>query len=137
MRLGSPVAGDNASAITEVLHDDSPSSAAYSEAMSNIASGNMLAEIAALMGDPARANMLIALMGGQALTAGEAGAAWWRQRPDRQWPSGQNGGGPSAVGRKTRPSPLLPFGGTRCRCDHGDADVACRRWATAPASGRP
>lgn len=71
MRLGSPISGDNASAIAEVLHDDSLSSAAYSEAMSNIASGNMLAEIAALMGDPARANMLIALMGGQALTAGE------------------------------------------------------------------
>jgi DNA-binding transcriptional ArsR family regulator len=39
--------------------------------MSNIVSGNMLAEQAALMGDPARANMLIALMAGQALTAGE------------------------------------------------------------------
>lgn len=31
----------------------------------------MLAEHAALMGDPARANMLVALMAGQALTAGE------------------------------------------------------------------
>lgn len=39
--------------------------------MSNMISGNMLAEHAALMGDPARANMLIALMAGQALTAGE------------------------------------------------------------------
>ncbi|MBB4956208.1 DNA-binding transcriptional ArsR family regulator [Agrobacterium vitis] len=39
--------------------------------MSNIISGNMLAEHAALMGDPARANMLVALMAGQALTAGE------------------------------------------------------------------
>ncbi|MBB4007073.1 ArsR/SmtB family transcription factor [Allorhizobium taibaishanense] len=39
--------------------------------MSNIASANTLAEIAALIGDPARANMLIALMAGQALTAGE------------------------------------------------------------------
>ncbi|OLP45607.1 ArsR/SmtB family transcription factor [Rhizobium oryziradicis] len=42
--------------------------------MSNIVSGNMLAEHAALMGDPARANMLIALMAGQALTAGELAA---------------------------------------------------------------
>lgn len=39
--------------------------------MSHIVSGNMLAEQAALMGDPARATMLIALMAGQALTAGE------------------------------------------------------------------
>ncbi|MDO1581487.1 ArsR/SmtB family transcription factor [Rhizobium oryzicola] len=39
--------------------------------MSNIASGNAIAEIAHLIGDPARANMLLALMGGQALTAGE------------------------------------------------------------------
>ncbi|CAO3419690.1 ArsR/SmtB family transcription factor [Azospirillum doebereinerae] len=42
--------------------------------MSNIASGNSIAEIAALIGDPARANILSALMGGQALTAGEL--AW-------------------------------------------------------------
>lgn len=41
---------------------------------SSFASGNRIAEIAALLGDPARANMLVALMGGQALTAGEL--AW-------------------------------------------------------------
>ncbi|MCF8479766.1 MAG: metalloregulator ArsR/SmtB family transcription factor [Rhodospirillum sp.] len=39
--------------------------------MNNIASGSAIAEIAALLGDPARANMVAALMGGQALTAGE------------------------------------------------------------------
>lgn len=39
--------------------------------MSRIASGNTIAEVASLMGDAARANMLSALMGGQALTAGE------------------------------------------------------------------
>jgi DNA-binding transcriptional ArsR family regulator len=39
--------------------------------MSNVASGNTIAEVAALIGDAARANMLSALMGGQALTAGE------------------------------------------------------------------
>ncbi|MFD1626078.1 ArsR/SmtB family transcription factor [Azospirillum griseum] len=42
--------------------------------MSTIASGNAIATVAALIGDPARANMLAALMGGQALTAGEL--AW-------------------------------------------------------------
>lgn len=42
--------------------------------MSKIASGNAIAEIAALIGDAARANMLSALMGGHALTAGEL--AW-------------------------------------------------------------
>ncbi len=39
--------------------------------MVNMASGNTIAEVARLIGDPARANMLAALMGGQALTAGE------------------------------------------------------------------
>lgn len=41
------------------------------DAMANIVSGNTLAEAAALIGDAARANMLSALMGGMALTAGE------------------------------------------------------------------
>ncbi|RWR16005.1 transcriptional regulator [Sinirhodobacter populi] len=36
-----------------------------------MASGNTVAEVAHLIGDAARANMLAALMGGQALTAGE------------------------------------------------------------------
>lgn len=39
--------------------------------MTNIASGNTIAEVAHLIGEVARANMLAALMGGQALTAGE------------------------------------------------------------------
>ncbi len=39
--------------------------------MVNMVWGNTIAEAASLMGDPARANMLVALMGGQALTAGE------------------------------------------------------------------
>jgi DNA-binding transcriptional ArsR family regulator len=39
--------------------------------MSNAGSGHMIAQVAALIGDVARANILSALMGGQALTAGE------------------------------------------------------------------
>jgi DNA-binding transcriptional ArsR family regulator len=39
--------------------------------MANIASGNTIAGVAALIGDAARANILSALMGGRALTAGE------------------------------------------------------------------
>lgn len=39
--------------------------------MANVASGNSIAEIADLIGDAARANILSALMGGEALTAGE------------------------------------------------------------------
>ncbi|MFG1265222.1 helix-turn-helix transcriptional regulator [Xanthobacter aminoxidans] len=39
--------------------------------MSNMVSGNTVAEVARLIGDVARANILSALMGGQALTAGE------------------------------------------------------------------
>lgn len=42
--------------------------------MSNIASANMVAEVASLIGDVARANILLALMDGRALTAGEL--AW-------------------------------------------------------------
>ncbi len=42
--------------------------------MTNIVSGNSLAEVAALIGDPARANILQALADGRALTAGEL--AW-------------------------------------------------------------
>ncbi len=43
--------------------------------MTNIASGNSIAEVAALIGDAARANILSALMDGRALTAGEL--AWF------------------------------------------------------------
>jgi DNA-binding transcriptional ArsR family regulator len=43
----------------------------YGRCMSNIASGNTIAGVAALIGDAARANILSALMGGQALSAGE------------------------------------------------------------------
>ncbi len=39
--------------------------------MSNVASGNTIAGVASLIGDAARANILSALMGGHALTAGE------------------------------------------------------------------
>lgn len=39
--------------------------------MANMASGNTIAEVASLIGDAARANILSALMGGHALTAGE------------------------------------------------------------------
>ena len=42
--------------------------------MNNFVSGNSLAEVAALIGDPARANILHALVDGRALTAGEL--AW-------------------------------------------------------------
>ncbi|MGE0006988.1 MAG: ArsR/SmtB family transcription factor [Parvibaculaceae bacterium] len=42
--------------------------------MTNFVSGNSLAEVAALIGDPARANILQALADGRALTAGEL--AW-------------------------------------------------------------
>jgi DNA-binding transcriptional ArsR family regulator len=42
--------------------------------MIDLPTGNTIAETAFLMGDPARANMLAALMGGMALTAGELAA---------------------------------------------------------------
>lgn len=48
-------------------------------------SGNTLAEVAALVGDPARANILSALMDGRALTAGELA---WRAGVSAQTTSG-------------------------------------------------
>ncbi|WP_319519965.1 helix-turn-helix transcriptional regulator [uncultured Martelella sp.] len=42
--------------------------------MTNIVSGNTLASVAALIGDVSRANILSALLGGKALTAGELAA---------------------------------------------------------------
>lgn len=42
-----------------------------SQSFADAVSGNDLARVAALIGDPARAGMLLTLMGGQALTAGE------------------------------------------------------------------
>jgi DNA-binding transcriptional ArsR family regulator len=64
----------NASAAAEVFAADRKVLAAYSLAMTNFVSGNSLAEVAALIGDPARANILQALADGRALTAGEL--AW-------------------------------------------------------------
>jgi DNA-binding transcriptional ArsR family regulator len=52
----------------ETLAQDTGGSGAYVRAMSN---GPYIAEIAALLGDPARANMLSALMDGRALSAGD------------------------------------------------------------------
>jgi len=48
-----------------------PPNGAIFQPMTNIASANAIAQVAALIGDVARANMLAALMGGQALAAGE------------------------------------------------------------------
>lgn len=59
------------SAATETSQADPARPDCYHRPMSNVASGNTIAEVAALIGDAARANMLSALMGGQALTAGE------------------------------------------------------------------
>jgi DNA-binding transcriptional ArsR family regulator len=61
----------NVSVSAEALGADACSRARYPLPMSNIASGNTIAEVAALIGDAARANILSALMGGRALTAGE------------------------------------------------------------------
>lgn len=57
--------------MTKLSPADGPVGAGYVGAMSNMVSGNTLAEVAALIGDVARANILSALMGGRALTAGE------------------------------------------------------------------
>ncbi|MFZ1427688.1 MAG: helix-turn-helix domain-containing protein, partial [Geminicoccaceae bacterium] len=53
--------------------------------MTTMVSGNTLAQTAALLGDPARANILSALMEGRALTAGELA---WRAGVSAQTTSG-------------------------------------------------
>src|SRR3546814_6520152 len=54
-----------------MLEADGCAGAGYILSMSNVASGNTIAGVASLIGDAARANILSALMGGHALTAGE------------------------------------------------------------------
>ncbi len=88
--------------------------------------GPYLAEIAHLMGDPARANMLQALMDGRALTAKEL-ARWPGVAP--QTASGHLArlmqGGLIAVAAQGPPS-LLPAGRARGRRRAGRADGALR-----------
>lgn len=59
------------SVAAETSLDDRAGASGYSAAMSNLVSGTTIAEVAALIGDVARANMLSALMDGRALSAGE------------------------------------------------------------------
>ena len=71
--------------------------------MPDIISANKVAEIAALVGDAARANILLALMGGRALTAGELA---WHAGVSAQTTSGHlaklTGSGMLAVERQGR-----------------------------------
>jgi DNA-binding transcriptional ArsR family regulator len=64
----------NASAAAEAFPADRRSRVFYGGRMASMVSGVTLAEIAALIGDVARANILSALMDGRALTASEL--AW-------------------------------------------------------------
>jgi len=57
--------------VAELLTADADLTGCYPCRMANLASGTTIAEVASMIGDVARANMLAALMGGQALTAGE------------------------------------------------------------------
>lgn len=70
-RVGSAEPSADASAPAETFLGDGSTCKGYDRTMGNIASGNTIAEVGALIGDAARANILSALMGGQALTAGE------------------------------------------------------------------
>jgi DNA-binding transcriptional ArsR family regulator len=63
--------GIDASAEAEVFANVAWEIHCYLQPVTTMASGNTIAEVAHLVGDAARANMLVALMGGQALTAGE------------------------------------------------------------------
>jgi hypothetical protein len=70
--------------------------------------GPNIAEVAALVGDPARANMLVALMDGRALTAKGAGVRRRRIAADRERPSRQAGGRAPAGLHLPGPASLLP-----------------------------
>ena len=67
-RMKRPRGGVNGSAGTETCVDATGGDRAYSGLMSDI---TRMASVAALVGDPARANILVALMDGRALTAKE------------------------------------------------------------------
>ena len=64
----------DATAVTEAFSLAPDPLSAIVPLMTTMISGNALAETGALLGDPARANILLALMDGRALTAGEL--AW-------------------------------------------------------------
>ena len=78
-----------------------------------------IAATAALLGDPARANMLAALMDGRALTAKELAFAAHVSPPDHQRPSGQADRGRAADPAEAGPASLLPAGLAAGRPDAG------------------
>ena len=61
----------DASLLTEISVADFGVAAGYNCLMTSTVSANTIAEFASLVGDPARANILLALMDGRALTASE------------------------------------------------------------------
>ena len=77
--------------------------------------GPDIAMVAALVGDPARANMLTALMTGRALTASELALPGRHHAADRKLASGEAGGRRSDRAGKTGPPPLLSPHRPRCR----------------------
>jgi DNA-binding transcriptional ArsR family regulator len=78
----------HASLSAEAIFGDPTPIQHYPEAMNSAVSGITLAEVAALMGDVARANILSALMDGRALTAGELA---WHAKVSAQTTSGHLG----------------------------------------------
>ena len=87
------------------------------------------AEVAALVGDPARANMLVALLGGRALTATELAYAAGVSAANHQRPSQQALRRPARRPHEARPPPLLspsrsarrPYAGKHHACRDGRA----------------
>ena len=76
--------------------------------MTNIPTGNAIAEVAALIGEPTRANILLALMDGRTLTAGELA---WHAGVTAQTTSGH-------LGKFDRSKCKGPLNGPKATGDH-------------------
>ena len=123
-----------ATAVTVAFAAGVPARDGYPGRMTTMVSGNTLAQTGALIGDPARANILLALMDGRALTAGELAWHAGRQRPDDQRASGQAGGGAAGRGRAAGAAPLPPAGLGRGR---RAVEAVSALAAIGPARHRP
>lgn len=89
--------------------------------------GVQLAEVAALVGDPARAHILAALLDGRALTAGEPRLCRKRVAPDRERASREARRGSPRRGRPPGPASVLPPRRRRRRADARKHHGGCRR----------
>ncbi len=87
--------------------------------------GPVIASVAALLGDPARANILTALIDGRALTVSELARAAGVTIQTASGHLAKLADAQSAGRREAGPAPLFPPVGARCGAGAGGADGPC------------